>query len=368
MVRRPDLGYTDEGRSLSDPSTFEAACRPFGTATVLPRVAYRSLPFLYLEDEAIWTRDWVPVGTIHEIPGAGDLLPFTLGYHGVHVQRMDTDHLEARFNLAQHGGCRMVPVQCQQGRRTGCSFTSCGYSRDRGPISTAEGQEDTRSLYQYLGLRPERLHPVQVARSGALISLNVDPDGSSETAVRESDLPLPLKDPAASRVSREWMEFRANWKFAGQALARADQINSMSDRSMVGNRLGVCGRKLTVRWIFPNLILLDARGECCVVVLQHTAIDQTLFRVEILSFDPLDERRIQEWTAEVHAAGLRAERLQSEIPKEPSLDVSGNDRGLPVQEDLAGWWLQKALTSTFASMPRVESDIPIFRNVENYLV
>ncbi|CAN0593619.1 unnamed protein product, partial [Ectocarpus sp. 12 AP-2014] len=189
MVRRPDLGYSDEGITFSDPHAFESVCLPFGKATGLPRAAYRSLQFLYLEDEAVWTREWVPVGTAHEIPDEGDILPFTLGYHGVHVQRMSGATLEARFNMAQHGGCRVVPTQCQQGKRTSCSFTSCGYSRDRGPISKSEDQDDTRTMYQYLGLRPERLHPVHVAQVGPLLFLNIDPSGDKADLSSELEIP-----------------------------------------------------------------------------------------------------------------------------------------------------------------------------------
>ena len=79
--------------------------------------AFRSLRMARREDETIWTRDWVCVGTTHELAGVGDLLPFTAGDHAIHIQRMADDSFTGRFNKAQHGGCRVVPVQCQQGRR-----------------------------------------------------------------------------------------------------------------------------------------------------------------------------------------------------------------------------------------------------------
>lgn len=367
MVRRPDLGYRDEGFDFGDPQSFEPMRAPFGEACALPRAAFRSLQFLYLEDEAVWTRDWIPVGTVHEIPGAGDLLPFTLGYHGVHVQRMEDGALEARFNLAQHGGCRVVPVQCQQGTRTGCSFTSCGYSRDRGPIEGGEEQGDSRVMYQYLGLRPERLFPVQVARAGSLIFLDIDPDSAAPDLASELDLPGPVVDPDARRVHREWLEFDANWKFAGQALARVDDLVAASDRAMSGRRRSVDGGTLAVDWVFPNLCLLSTAGESCAVFLQHTAIGKTLFRVEILSDVPWDAARDAFWQRELAAAGARAEALQRAVPARPQLDTV-SDAAPALQEDAAGWWLQTALTARFAAMPRVESDVPIFRNVEHYLI
>lgn len=368
MVRRPDLGYKDEGVNLSDPRAFDKVRQPFGTATDLPRLAYRSLQFLYLEDEAVWTREWVPVGTIHEIPGDGDILPFTLGYHGVHVQRMEGGQLEARFNMAQHGGCRMVPTQCQQGERTSCSFTSCGYSRDRGPITDVEGQDDTRAKYQYLGLRPERLHPVHVAQVGSLIFLNIDPDGDDAGLAGDLDLPAPVMRADAMRGNRQWLEFGANWKFAGQMLARVDTLSKSSDRVMQGFRAAPDGARIAVQWVFPNLILLTQGAETCAITLQHTAITKTLFRVEILSDGPLDASRLAFWQAELTHAGAAAEALQSAIPARAARDVQTGIKADPVQTDLAAWWAHNALISRFETMPQMDSDIPIFRNVEHYLI
>lgn len=368
MVRRPDLGYRDEGVNLSDPSVFDRVRRPFGEAIGLPRVAYRSLQFLYLEDEAIWTRDWVSVGTVHEIAAEGDILPFTLGYHGVHVQRMEDGSLEARFNMAQHGGCRMVPTQCQQGERTSCSFTSCGYSRDRGPITTGEGPDNTRTKYQYLGLRPERLHPVHVAQLGNLLFLNIDLGGTDSDLAGDLTLPAPVMRHNAVRAHRQWLEFDANWKFSGQMLARVDEMLTSSDRAMQGRRAASDGAQIAVQWIFPNLILLTQGAETCAITLQHTAITKTLFRIEILSDCPLDAERLAFWHKELLHAGTGAEALQDSIPSSASRDRGPDCAVDLIQDQIAAWWAHNALISRFVKMPQVDSDIPIFRNVEHYLI
>ncbi len=368
MVRRPDLGYRDEGLNLNDPRVFDPVRRPFGEARELPGLAYRSLQFLYLEDEAVWTRDWVPVGTVHEIPSEGDILPFTLGYHGVHVQRMEQDRFEARFNMAQHGGCRMVPTQCQQGERTSCSFTSCGYSRDRGPITGGTDQDDTRAQYQYLGLRPERLHPVQVARAGSLLFLNIDPGGGHPDPTGDLDLPAPVTRAQARRVHRQWLEFDANWKFSGAALGRVTKMLTSSGRVMTGHRPAADGSRLAVQWVFPNLVLLSQGQETCAVTLQHTAITKTMFRVEILSTGAFGADRLRFWQAELARAGATAETRQAAVPPRPVQADAAAAAPPPVQDNIAAWWAQTALVSRFDEMPRIDSDIPIFRNVEHYLI
>jgi len=50
--------------------------------------AYHSLAFARIEDDAIWTREWICIGVDEDIVGVGDLLPFTAGDHAVHVQRL----------------------------------------------------------------------------------------------------------------------------------------------------------------------------------------------------------------------------------------------------------------------------------------
>ncbi len=170
MVYHPDLGYFDEGVDLTDADLYKSANQPFGQATILPPppFTYQSKVFSDLEDEKLWTRSWVTIGTTHQLQNPGDLLPFTVGHHGIHVQRNKDGSLTGRFNKAQHGGCRAVPSQCQTGKKTKCSFTSCGYSLDRNVLRVEEIGENTPTMHQYLGLIPERLLPIKVDTWGRL--------------------------------------------------------------------------------------------------------------------------------------------------------------------------------------------------------
>ena len=45
--------------------------------------------FQRLENEKVWTRDWVCIGTAPEIANPLDLLPYTIGQHAIHVQRSE---------------------------------------------------------------------------------------------------------------------------------------------------------------------------------------------------------------------------------------------------------------------------------------
>jgi hypothetical protein len=224
MKWHPSLGYFDEGFDLTAPDVFEAARQTFGQARVLHPVAYRSKAFADLEDEKIWTRDWVCVGVHERIPGHGDLLSYTVGNHGIHVQRDDKGQLQGRFNKAQHGGCRAIPLQCQTGKKTKCSFTSCGYSRDRDVISAAELNDSTAVMGQYLGFNPAKLVSIKVHTWGPFVFVNLDTE--ARPLVEQLD---GLIDKIGCRLSahrhigRYDIEPACNWKIVGKTFLEGSQ-------------------------------------------------------------------------------------------------------------------------------------------------
>jgi hypothetical protein len=309
MLIHPELGFVDEGFDLTERALYAGALAPFGKASSLPAFAFRSKIFADLEDEGLWTRDWICIGTGSQIAGQGDLLPFTIGHHGIHVQRLPGGGLIGRFNKAQHGGCRFVPLQCQTGIKTKCSFTSCGYSRDRDVIWAAELGEATPAMRQYLGFEPERLLPVRVEGWGPFMFVNLDPEAPS-LGQRLETLPgwLVERVAAATRdLGGAWDEYPCNWKLAGQgvldqALGAAPKPESGDDdggcagfvarRAPLDERLAATpaglkqslGAKgeLTLAWVFPNLVLGLARDHLISAVLQPTATARTLLRIRLL--------------------------------------------------------------------------------------
>lgn len=362
MSQRPDLGFLDEGRDLASPSFYADALGDVGSAKVLPPAAFRSLPFTLLEDEAIWTRDWICVGSHEEIPNVGDLLPFTIGTHGVHVQRAD-DGLKARFNKAQHGGCRMVPLQCQTGAKTKCSFTSCGYSRDRRAIPAGDLGDGTPEMHQYLGLRPERLLTAHVKSWGPLVFVNLGaapawPERSLADLNRAAGA---FGNHKAVRAAELWVEFAANWKLLGGALA--DGVPSGDDHSAGWIRTettlsnGTCA---LAAWLFPNLVLLSTEHETAVVVLQQTAIGQTLCRISAYG---TADTSIERWVAEVRARARIAEADHLAAARwGTSHRPETIGRPLPVQGSPIATWMQRTLAERVARTPFEAIEEPLFKN------
>ena len=104
----PELGYYDQGFNFTSSKTYEDVIKKFGKAKKFHNLAYTSRVFMELENEKMWTRGWIPIGLTQQIPSLCDLLPYTLGFDGVHAQREHDDAIEVRLNFHQHGGCRFV--------------------------------------------------------------------------------------------------------------------------------------------------------------------------------------------------------------------------------------------------------------------
>jgi len=273
MNWQPMLGYFDGGNDLSTPSLYESALRDRDT-TALPALAYRSKAFADLEDEKIWTRTWSCIGYSDRIPRAGDLYPFTIGQHGIHVQRQADGSLKAHFNFAQHGGCRYVPRQCQTGKKTSCFYTSCGHSRDRDVICANDDGSEPPEMYMYVGINPLKLLPIRLAEFGPLLFVNLDTgcatleaqDGASHALLAH------IFSQPACHSRRHRVELACNWKLAGKLFLES------------GERLAGA----TLHWLHPNLLVLRTQECIATAILQPTAMNETMMVVDVFAAESIE--------------------------------------------------------------------------------
>ncbi|GLS45615.1 hypothetical protein [Methylobacterium brachythecii] len=349
IADRPDLGHAADGWDLSDASFFAAALNPTEPRH-LPPTAYRSLAFANLEDDAVWTRNWVCIGTLEEIPRTNDLLPFTVGHHGIHVQKRADGGLVGRFNKAQHGGCRAVPLQCQTGTKTRCSFTACGYSRDGLPIAATSDGGPTPAMHQYLGLRPERLLPVAVRTSGSMIFVNLDVGATSEPLQN-----LAFEDESSGPIGTIQTirrEYPINWKLLLGAFAAGDVALPTSDSLWLTTRLKD-GTAAEARVLFPNLILFSARGETCAVIVQPTALGETLCRIALFGSRA---RSAVDWLAELDSRSRQATELQRDLLDSPETSVAPH-HPFP---NAAERWLHRRLAAAVRARPQIDTTEPLY--------
>jgi len=346
---RPDLGHHAEGLDLADPAFFADSLDP-SAPRLLPPAAYRALAFAELEDDAVWTRSWLAIGLGAEIPAADDLLPFTAGHHGLHVQRAADGGLVGRFNKAQHGGCRAVPLQCRTGTKTRCSFTACGYSRD-GSALPAGLEGPTPAMHQYLGLRPERLLPVATRVWGPMVRINLDPEAAPPEVPPDGLMALSGETRRA--------EYAANWKLTVQALAEGERFAQAPESLHLTGQLAT-GEAATVALHFPNLVLIEARDETCAVILQPTALSQTLLRIGLLGPEgkatSVLEASWAAWLAEIAA------RMAPAVAAQAALARPDADETLPASA--AGLWLQRSIAARVQARPATADTQPLYATAQ----
>jgi hypothetical protein len=389
MEFHPDMGYVENGVDFTNKNLYKSTGLPFGQATILPPFSYQSKVFSELEDEKLWTRNWIAVGFTDEIPNTGDLLPFTVGHHGLHVQRQEDGSLIGRFNKAQHGGCRAVPLQCQTGKKTKCSFTSCGYSRDRNVIRVEEIGENTPTMHQYLGLIPERLLPVKVEVLGSIIFINLDQECNSladEYSVVAKNIESILSD-EFSLQNNEWLECISNWKFAGRAFFDGNKISnsfSNSDDKPINNcfialNLSTHDIGLNIEnaieddmaniqlcWLFPNLVLIRHPNFLVSVLLQPTSMGECTLRTSLYtkkntnsdaSLIPEDLR------VYMQSVISKAQQMQSQADKltAPGAPELKNNM-IPIETNLAGYSFHRYITEVIETEHDYYWNAPLYSN------
>jgi hypothetical protein len=289
---------------------------------------------LAMEDERIWTRVWACAGVEHQIPRPGDLLPATVGHHGLHVQRRSDGGLRAAFNVLQQGSCWTIPAQCGHGHKTNCPYVSCAHSLDTDALAAQDGAP-TREMRQFIGFNPLKLADVPVQTAGPLIFVTLaDPPPPLNGQLGALGAAAPLE--AIGRlqhVARFWAELDCNWKPASDALFGAlgapPGSERLEERLAAGTAIpgtGVTHGELwsagaaDVAWerlapddgggvrlwrAFPNVVLAVLPNHAAAIVVKPTRLDGVTLVVSLFANHRVENGEIDE-AASALVAGWRA--------------------------------------------------------------
>jgi len=296
--------------------------------------ALAGLRELAMEDERIWTRVWACVGVEQQLPAPGDLLPATIGHHGLHVQRQPDGGLRAGFNVLQQGSCWTIPAQCGHGHKTNCPYVSCGHSLDTDALRAQDGVP-TREMHQFIGFNPLKLADVPVLTAGPLIFVTLaDPRppldeqlGALGTAMRRE----PVR--RLRHVARFWAELDCNWKLASDALFEAlgapPAGGRLEERLAAGTVVPGTGASHGELWsagaagaaleplrlddgggvrlwrAFPNVVLAVLPNHAAAVVAKPTRLDGVALVVSLFARGRGETAQIDEAAAAL-VAGWRA--------------------------------------------------------------
>jgi hypothetical protein len=226
----------------------------------------------------------------------------------------------------------------------------------------------TAALHQYLGLRPERLQPVQVGVCGALVwvNLNIDP---VPLDIAEGPLQQWLADSGSwSRVGVSWREMECNWKLLAQHLLSLEEPGDESSLILQGK-----SGTAEVAWCFPNLLLLRNASTLCILILQPVGLGKTLCRLQVFSSNTLAavdaDQQLQAWMT------LIAEREQAAVTHSMALmrwdhpaRVADPSARYPRQNDRAGLWAQQQLIQRVTQPIPFNHELKLFSPVRNYLI
>lgn len=96
----------------------------------LPAQAYCDAAFLAAETEYVFARQWICIGTLDDVPAAGDVRPLSLGGRGLIMTRARDDAVRVFHNYCRHRGMRLVEEACSDQLRLVCPYHSWSYKLD----------------------------------------------------------------------------------------------------------------------------------------------------------------------------------------------------------------------------------------------
>jgi phenylpropionate dioxygenase-like ring-hydroxylating dioxygenase large terminal subunit len=151
---------------------FEAICRPPLEARTLPPQSYWSPELYELEVKNVFTKCWVGVGRIEDIPNPGDFFTQDIAGESIIVVRDHEGEIRAHVNVCRHRGCQIVEGA---GSTTAfkCPYHGWLYQLD-GELRGAPEMGETKCFDK----RDYPLDSVRVEVWEGFIVVNLDPDAA----------------------------------------------------------------------------------------------------------------------------------------------------------------------------------------------
>lgn len=153
---------------------------PVERAEILPAEAYVSETFFAFEKATIFTREWLCVGHVNEVPKPGDHVPLTILGEPIILARREAGDVRVLSAICQHRGHPLFAGLgaapdgvCRNGRALVCPYHNWAYRLDGGLIG-APGMQETTPVAR---LRERiRLPALRVEIWHGLVFINFDAD------------------------------------------------------------------------------------------------------------------------------------------------------------------------------------------------
>jgi len=199
-----------ESAEWTSPAFWSGTRLPLTSATGLDPRAYTDGGFFAAEQQQVFERAWVCIGTAPEAE-IGSLLVRSLGRRSIIVTRDADGNLQGFLNSCRHRGTELADADCTVGSMIRCPYHRWGYALDGRLAATPLFEEVPRDDFDTADYN---LVPVRVAISGCLLFACLDP----ETAPLDDWLG-DLGDRLGGYQLDQWwqheqreLEIAANWK------------------------------------------------------------------------------------------------------------------------------------------------------------
>ena len=114
-----------KGKGVEEKTPF----KDFGTEQFNPK-RYYSKEFMDLEWDKVWTKKWLLVCNVNDIPNIGDFYNFKIGKESIIIIRSSEKNLNAFYNVCPHRGNRLINDDMGFLNKIGCSFHSWSFDLD----------------------------------------------------------------------------------------------------------------------------------------------------------------------------------------------------------------------------------------------
>lgn len=200
----------------SDPRWWAGTRAPLASATGLDPAAYTDPGFHADEQDRVFERSWVCIGTASDVARPGRLLVRRLGSRSILVTRSSGDgRLRGFLNSCRHRGTELADHDCDVANTIRCPYHRWGYATDGRLVSTPLFEEDARDIFDSADLG---LVEVRVDSWGCLLFACLD-DSTPPLEAWLGDLP----DRVGMHRLGEWevrdstrLEIGANWKLIAE--------------------------------------------------------------------------------------------------------------------------------------------------------
>jgi phenylpropionate dioxygenase-like ring-hydroxylating dioxygenase large terminal subunit len=199
----------------TDEAAWVGTRAPLREATGLNPSAYVDEHFFALEQELVFERAWVVVGTAPEVADPGRMLVRTVGQKSVLITRGTDGQLRGFLNTCRHRGTELAETDCDIAGTIRCPYHRWGYGVDGTLVATPFFDEVPRDDFDKADYS---LHQVRVDTWGPLLFACLDPETPPLTEWL-GDLPERMGGYGFEdwRIQEEaTLEIGANWKLISE--------------------------------------------------------------------------------------------------------------------------------------------------------